>query len=539
MSSAPRTLSLHERYAVSRRCIGSASVISVAAILRLTASVQDAGQPFEALQRHLEARIDQALVAYPLLGYCVVNSRSKAPRWSAVLPTPTSKDVLHIGPTLGAQPHMKLLERSMLSEQASLVANTQLERGPLWKLVLQRVQGGSCLVVLSTDHVINDGRGTLNLFSLLLSSSPLPSPACDPIPPASDRLFDFAPSTSYMLGVVWQELVLPKLPLPRSIKVKLSGKVSWPASCPNDLVATPKDCAPALNVIVVSTPDLIAKLKNQARLHSEGGKPATIHAMLHHLALVALYAATTANGQQQVLGSCTPISLRDQPPATKRRSSTPTLPATTGNYVASYTENFRLSASSSFWHLINRFSLRLASRAGRSAAQQHMGLLAYIPDFESQPQNSNHDSVGKSPSSEIKFANGWEKFFATKTSSKQPFDSAINVSNLGPIHLSSPIPAYTLDSLTWSQSHTPQGDAFGLDVLSASPDSFSLALSSRPGAFKDAELHKTVGSFLQRLVVAFAKDDGKEGHEDKQRLDLSKDVTVGELTKFLVETQDT
>ncbi|GAC97858.1 expressed protein [Pseudozyma hubeiensis SY62] len=543
-SSSSRTLSLHERYASARRCVNSASVVCVAAILQLDpAQQEDTIQSFDALRRHLTQRIDHVLEQFPLLGYCVQASRSKTPRWAPVVPAPTSKDILHVGTPMFQQGTKSdtsaLLSKAILEEQLALPKTTQLEKGPLWRvqLVPIRTEQGdtsSCLLVLATDHVINDGRGTLNLFQLLLQSSPS-SPSHPPtaiaIPPASDKIFSFHPSASYLLGEVWRELILPKLPFPKKLKAKLKGPESWPASSPSlarkrrhsdleqpEVVRTPKECKPDLELVLVSSPRLISNIKalSKAHLHPKSRKPATIHSIIHTLSLVALYAAISRSHSSDVsqfklnLGSATPISLREEEsPSRKRSKKSPhqPLPVTSGNYVSSFASTYRLSARETFWTFTHRFSTSLSSPRGQRLAKQHMGLLAYIPDFETKPREEEdqvESALGGVSEWDGKYRNGWEKFFGDRASSSAPFDSALT-------------------------------------------ENLSIALSTRPDAFADNQLFQRFKRYLRRLVLDFAAENvtvekvksSQESHQEKKRikLDLTQDITFATLVTYLIASE--
>ncbi|SJX65810.1 uncharacterized protein SRS1_16365 [Sporisorium reilianum f. sp. reilianum] len=580
--TSPRNIGLHERYAVARRCVDSPSIVSAAAILRLVpdSKALNVDAAFSALRAHLAHRIDLALAQFPLLGYCVDAPRSKAPRWAPIRPAPTSSDILHIGPAISEGEASTLLSRAILAEQSALPAATQLDKGPLWRVHVSQVGGSAkCVVVLSTDHVVNDGRGTLNLFQMLLRADPLEGTA-QPIPPASDKIFNFKPSTGYMLGVVWQELILPKLPLGRKLKAKLRGPVSWPASpaasrATLDVARLPKTCPSTLDIMFVTAPHLISNLKALAQQHidrtSRTQKAATLHSIIHTLALAALYAAIAQSHSidaealtrfELVLTACTPISLREEERASKRRrgetlaraveSAAVPLPATTGNYVSSYTHDFRVRGSGGFWRCANWFAAHLASPRGRTLAKQHMGLLAYIPDFDAshKRKRTDEDEVEKSLGGlgADAYANGWEKFFGDKAASPTAFDSALTVSNLGLIDINNvAIPAdhahWAVDTATWAQSHTPQGEAFGIDLVGYAADeaqTLSIALSGRPTAFADAQLLDRFRSFLQRLVVAFAEGTpgklSQESQDARVQLDLSADPSFASLARFLISS---
>ncbi|SPO29845.1 uncharacterized protein UTRI_06118_B [Ustilago trichophora] len=653
MNTTTRAISLHERYAVARRAINSASIVSAAALLTLdgtttTTTTSGDDTAFNALRSYIEERIQLALATYPLLAHCLQQSRSKAPRWRPISPPPTAKDVLQVGAPLtldsSDDDNSQLLSRALLSQLNSLPQTTDYESTVLWRVQLHPIHQSTpiaahpqrALVILSTDHVINDGRGTLNLFQFLLLQQAPPSsflglsPQSN-IPPCSDEVFDFSPSARYMLGVVWQELILPKLPLPKPIKRKLRGSESWPCPHPShkkrlgfksDLShIQPNQAAPALDILFVSAPNLITNLKKLAKANvdprSASPKAATLHAIIHTLGLVAVYSAIAHSHKDHlpsavledfklVLGSVTPISLREEtsnavskksdffavessPPAVK-------LPFTSGNLVSSYADNFSLSGRETFWKCTNKFASDLASDKGRKLAKMHMGMLGYIPDFDISNKAIDVEKAKEGGG----YMNGWEKFFGEKQTSKTPFDAAFTVSNLGFLDLSklgipcSTIPKNNADNAdtakveqqllgqsptatatvpqahwkvtktTWAQSHTPQGEAFGVDVVGFSSSSsssssssdedkkqnLSVAISSRPAAFADPNLHKRFVAYFRTLILAFAADpntmlaakrggekpshDFTDRKEEKNVLDLTAgDPSFASLAKFL------
>lgn len=576
-----RPIGLHERYAVARRFIDSASLVAVAAILHLDApktSPIDYSLSFEALNSHLERRIDLLLPQYPLLGHCIRNARSRTPSFTPVTPAPTAKDILFVGTKLDetVEDEAKLLSQVLLAEQNALKSELDIEKGPLWRVRLHPIDQARCLVVLATDHVINDGKGTLNLFSMLLQSSDPAVKVGENVPQASDKVFNFKPSTRYMLGVVWKELILPKLPLPSKLKARLCGPASWPAE-PSpasgsrkrkaehalglDSTKSPKKCAPVLDVMLFSAPNLITNLKKLAKANidptSKAKKAATLHAIIHTLVLVSLYAAISPSSNAElVLETGTPISLREEAPPLKRRRNRSTtlplepavessgaaeLPVTTGNFVSNYNALFRIRPNDTFWHFTNRFATSFSSPSGRKLAKQHMGMLAYIPDFESEPSLEKGEM----------YRNGWEKFFGEKINSASPFDSALTLSNLGMMDTSMlSVEGWKVREVSWAQSKGPRGEAFGVDVVGfgdvGGEQKLSLALSSRPEAFADKELHQRFERYLRRLMLAFAADDvgrlengGKVSQESGVvGPDLRSDPTFASLAKYLALNEE-
>lgn len=570
--------------------------MTAAALLRLdstaatTVGPEDEASAFQALVSHLEQRIDTVLSQYPLLAHCVQSPRSRSPTWAPIVPTPTSKDILHVGPKINVthdaevRDMTKLLSKTLLEQQSVLSASTDLERGPLWRVQLNPVEGVCgqalpwCMVVLATEHVVNDGRGTLNLLQMLLQRAQPVPPQLTTIPPASDAIFDFKPSTGYMLGVVWQELVLPKLPLPRKITAKLRGSTSWPATASSasggaksDLVRPPKDCDPASHVILVSAPNLITNLKRLAQEHVEPKsgtkKAATLHAIVHTLALASLFAAiaqprmqakgTALDNLSLVMGTGTPISLRNEgfaaaqskkrgltlAPAVESARVDAPLPATTGNFVSSHVDTIEVHGGDTFWRLTNRFASNLSSLQARKVAKQRMGMLSYIPEFNKSAVG-DQDEADRAPATA--YANGWEKFIGDKVESATPFDAAFGVSNLGLIDVSqlgvecTEQRRWNVAVATWAQAPAPQGEAFCIDVvgLSGTPNHdqmLSVTISTRPAAFADAALHHRFYTYLNHLLLTFAahQPDPTPPTTSQTQLDLSTDPTFASLARFL------
>lgn len=583
--STTRSLGLHERYSVARRCVNSASIVTAVALLTLDSPTpqNDLSHTLQALERHLENRIEYALTQYPLLAHCVDSSRSRKPYYAPIVPHPTSKQILKLGDKIPAEQSEDvegLFAQTILDQEKSLLASTKLDQGPLWSVLIRHIEGTAdsppgCLVALSTDHVVNDGRGTLNLLRLLLSPQ---TPAFDPslattLPPASDKLFDFTPSLAYFLNIFVKELVIPNLPLPSSWKAKLLGPVAWPASplpgagVESQLARSPKTCEPALSILLLSAPKLITNLKQLAKRHigpkSGTKKAATLHAVVHTLALVALYAALAAphhyvNWEQfeVLVKSSTPISLRDDSPAAKGKrfftlspaveASSSGLPATSGNFVSSYSDDYRLHPKQTFWGMTNAFATSLASREGRDRSRWHLGMLKYIPDFD----NSHK------PGFDAEYVNGWEKFFHSRIHSDKPYEGAFTVSNLGLVELSSlgidcegGKGRWRVRKVSWAQSHTPMGEAFGVDIVGfttgEAEESLSLGISSRPTAFRDEGLYERFIRYLRRLVLAFAEDEEGEAGRRKfsqetgrEGLDLREDLEFSALARWLIQSDD-
>lgn len=559
-----RNLSLHERFSVSRRNVGFPPVVVAAAILELDV---DAGDSIAALGRELERKIEALFVQYPLLGCKVVDSRSRTPSWAPISPAPTAHDVLLISDMIpeDSGSNDDVLSRVLAAELASIRTTSDQQQDPLWRVCLTPLNPRQCIVNLTCDHVLNDGRGTLTLFQLLLkrdepeaniviNMAEKPIAQALHIPPASDKIFDFRPSTSYMVGVIFHELVLPVLPLPGWVKDKLRGPAAWPAtplqspeptpvSTRTVLKASPRECAPVTRVNLFTGANFINNLKRAAQSHIHTGsasgsnpKAASIHAVIHSLAMTALFAALASDhGAESALeelelcfGSETPVSLRHSPAdmpacsavcAQSGALNDPTLPATTGNFVSCFQYSTQVRGSDCFWTTTNGFARQLASKQGRKAAKHTMGMLAYIPDPRMAAPAAPHDVAEKHDvaqadaeagnSAAPAYRTGWEKFFGEKARSSTPFGSSVEISNLGLIDVGRATTRRKVVACAWAQFKAPVSSAFNMDVVGyTSPDdsttqTLAITLGARPTAFADADVFDRFQSNLVRLVNMF------------------------------------
>lgn len=631
-----RTLSLHERFSVSRRNVGFPPVVVAAAILELDA---DAGDSLATLAQELNHRIEALLEQYPLLGCKVVDARTRTPSWAPISPPPTARDILFTSSTAvedsGSSKADDILSKVLSAELASIRTPSDQQQGPLWRVCLTPLLNTQqCVVSLTCDHVINDGRGTFTLFQLLLKSdqhqpeannivinmAEKPSRSTLSIPPASDKIFDFRPSTSYMMGMIFHELVLPVLPLPAWVKDKLRGPAAWPATPlqtlstssaqPTVLKASPRECAPVTRVNLFTGPNFISNLKLAAQAHisvgsatsgssSGGAKAASIHAVIHSLAMTALFAALasehgsndTASLEELELcfGSETPVSLRHSTPDTPTCASLvcpstaaltvdgSNLPITTGNFVSCFQYSTQIRGSDCFWTTTNHFARQLASKNGRKAAKHTMGMLAYIPDARMTPPPSintadDDDKVALSEKHDIAqtqaeagnqtnthsppaYHTGWEKFFGEKARSSTPFGSSVEISNLGLIDLAHGGSSggrggrRKVVACAWAQFKAPVSSAFNMDVVgyntsssggAAQQQTLAITLGARPAAFADPTVFDRFQSNLVRLINLFGTTSHTSSADPTTVLPTptpaAEQVSFASLTRKLLST---
>lgn len=201
-------------------------------------------------------------------------------------------------------------------QQAGPLAD--MAQAPLWSVKVRSLgTSNSSLVSLTTHHVLNDGRGSAALFRAILSNSSddagLDTSLSQSLPPVSDSFLPIRPSWSYMVPIVFQELIVPRLPL--FLRPYFLSKPSWPTTLP---IRTKPLMAPK-RLRRVSLFDAVPRLK---RLGNVNGVK-TINTIVHTAAAVASYIVADAAVQ---LDSSTAIS---------ERGFKEGLPSIGGNFVSS------------------------------------------------------------------------------------------------------------------------------------------------------------------------------------------------------------
>lgn len=256
-------------------------------------------QPLDALEAHLTERISQLLVRAPLLSTHVHGARTQSPRFARRLSPPVSaSEYLSVGAATS-------LSNSELVRDEIGHASARVVEGPLWHVtLLPSPQGdGVTRVVLASNHVVVDGRGTANLFESLLSPTPLDQGRTVEmgLPERSDRILPMAPPLPYLLKVVFNELFLPRLP--GFLSRPLLPRASWPTDKPLPY----KPYTRERRLAGLSFPaEATAKLKHVANEH--GIK--TIQPLLQMAAAVASY--VVAGREKVLLAAGTPINVREK-----------------------------------------------------------------------------------------------------------------------------------------------------------------------------------------------------------------------------------
>lgn len=167
---------------------------------------------------------------------------------------------------------------------------------------------------VAIHHVLTDGKSAASLFQSLLSTSPLvidPSRATQLAP--VQNTVSIKPPLSYLLPIVFRELLLPRLP--KFIAGFFAEtKPAWPLLA--DLQHKPSTVSDdfGLDVLIFENDQTIAGLKRAA---ARTGLR-TINAVIHAAGLVALYVAITKSG----IVDATEVALKTGTPTSARKPDT-------------------------------------------------------------------------------------------------------------------------------------------------------------------------------------------------------------------------
>lgn len=352
----------------------------------------------------------------------------------------------------------------------------------LWRIV--RYTSDSSLqpgfLAVTINHVISDGKSGLALFNALLSA-----PDSDTVvvenssdkgfPPSMESIVDCRPGYGYMSKVIWNELVVPKLP--SFIADAVKQVPAWPGRPPSD-----REVHRSYRLVSLD-PSQTAKLKANGKRHGVD----TLHPILEMAAAVSLWLT---------FGACeiatnTPISLRDV-----SRGH----PIFTGNFSSNLESRISCSSTGNddFWQRAREFGMRLKSDAGRRQAISAMGMLAHIPD-------GLNDVPSDSPT-----PTGWETFLVDKMT-RAP-GASFEVSNLG----YTPLPQSTR-SVTFAQTANL---ALPVCINAIGHGSgLSLLIGWRAGAYAQGDLDG--GDFakvFENVLSLLARDEGDDAQDSNDRL---------------------
>lgn len=394
---------MYERYSVTRSNMGYRHPVTVLITYPSAASLPSTD--------FLTTRVAELQQHFPLLAAKILGRKTREPYFQQSAPS-TFADVVTRSTLTGEG---DLRESILASENIRTAAIEE----PGWHVALFESPGCAYLA-LSVDHAYLDGRGIFHLLDALLQPNidHLPFETLSNIAKLEDT-HDIRPGFTFIAGVIWTELIVPKLPL--FLQRYLATSPIWPYS----IAKTPTACSSGVTVVDLS-PRVIPALKKVGRAH----RVDTIHPIL----LVSLGLAVGKVVKAQALRVQTPGALRDTSLAHGY---------CTGGYVSSTV--IPITVSNAFWPTTVSVAKYLNSSSGKKRSLETIGSLAYIPD--PSPDISLRDTVRPT---------GWEKFFFDKM---QRGMDGLGVSNIGQVGL----PAGAAD-LVWSQAASPMGPALEVNI---------------------------------------------------------------------------
>ncbi|PWN53668.1 hypothetical protein IE53DRAFT_408510 [Violaceomyces palustris] len=466
-----RNLGLHERFCVSRHKLGEPPIVSLVAKIE--------GRLCQEIEDSFKRRVSELLLILPVLSCRISESDSSKPKFRRVQdelgPDDIYRSVDHPIFKSEVQPSFSCASSRILSEEIHSLGRVDIELGPLWRLTTYPSHAEkSFYVALTVHHVISDGQGSSNLLKTFLQDD-LPTRELltggteDCMPPISDQTEDMRPRLTFLLPIIFREIVLPKLPSFLSCWFD-SGK-TWPyfdvedsiARCSNpstrkkfrgNLNKKPIECLEkGRKVVHLSGKGLLADLKRESKRIGV----TTLHPVLHSCIMVSLISslsqeienvpisggegvpdvaeANTVEGTESEAkrNRVRPLNLRSETPISIRKPLESKHGLCHGNFVADleYSKSFELPTRGgeclsdqleTFHRLTLDYDHRLNSESGRRESLYNMGMLGYIPNGEKGPSSAEVEDRSWT---------GWERYFYEKSKGERPFRSSFGISNLG------------------------------------------------------------------------------------------------------------
>ncbi|WWD05323.1 hypothetical protein V865_003396 [Kwoniella europaea PYCC6329] len=457
-----RYLSLHERYSVCRRNSTFPAVVVV-----VVAYPNSSDLPSTSF---LEQQITELQQHFPLLYASVEGSRTTTPYFQSRKEVwPPSVILFHTTYTPLSDAKEELGE--VFCKEPDVLAKKQdFYSGPSWQVRLHTHPAHSrAYLTLAIDHIYNDGRGLIALLDCLLADdiSSLPYEKLFSIPRVEDTI-DMKPSLGYFLPIVFDKLLLPKLP--DFIQSYFKKSPTWPSTS----IRQGPIGLPAGQSIIAIPLDLLSKLKIVSKEH--GIK--TLHGLLKTIYMVGVWSVYRHTLTPFVIRGSTPRSERD-----------PKLghPLCTGNYVSSHKVDIPLKGDDKFWTIATKVSDNLIDPQLIKFGRMDMGMLAWVPDGEFDP-----------PHEDSRRATKWEDFFLTQAYSETPFNESFSFSNLGVTKLPK-----RAEDLIWGQEASPYAPPFNVTLISHE-GGLRLVTVWKEGSVAVKEevkqMEKAFGEVLRKLV---------------------------------------
>lgn len=458
MYSLTITVSLHERYSLCRRNIGFPPAITC-----LVTYPSSSHLPGEAELGH---RIDELLAHFPLLNAEVCGRDTREPYFAKKEIGWKTSDILRS--QTSANDEEKVLRDEIKRMEKQVIHE------PLWQ-VTRHVPSASDQrghITVSVQHELLDGMGLLRLTHALLAADISDLPYEGFGSPRMEDTINIQPAISFLLPVIWRELVLPKLPSWLSYYLRPSAV--WPESWRKH----PKDVDWDMTIVHIE-PAMLKSLRDKGRAHG-----CTVHSILTVAFGAAIWKALASSSQgTSYFKSSTPRNERD---------ASLGHPYLTNNYVASYEYTHAFTLATLFWREATALSSHIRSPAGIAAARGRMGMLRYLPD----------DPPAKS--SDPRRLTSWEGFYLDKfdNTEQNPYSASLAVSNLGRTSL----PPNAL-GIVWGQGAHPLDSPFALDVIGSEAGTEVFVTWREGSVVSREEVLKVKDCFLRildRLLVGTA-----------------------------------
>lgn len=296
---------------------------------------------------------------------------------------------------------------NILQKNGQKKSTDDLNSRPLWQVTIDTsLKKSTTYITLVADHLIVDGKGLSIFFDALLAKdvSQLPYEKLETIPRLEDTM-NIKPSLSFLLPMVWQHLILPRLPF--FIQRFFSTGATWPATHVRE---SPFNCSPGYSLLSIPA-DQMASLKQVARAHNI----LALHAVLKSIYALAIWSKFRHTLSPFRLTASTPRSERDYKLGHAYCM---------GNYVSSYQFDIQFTPGESFWVVAKNVFNYLMDPESIESARMRMGILEQVPDGVYDPPHADPHRPTK-----------WEDFFLNEAASEKPFGEALSFSNLGHVKL--------------------------------------------------------------------------------------------------------
>ncbi|KAK8858822.1 hypothetical protein IAR55_003052 [Kwoniella newhampshirensis] len=424
-----RLLSLHERYSLARRLCGSPPNVSMIVAYPSASSLPSI--------TFLEKRILELQEHFPTLDTRVDDERTIKPRITIRDQLWSPSDILGDGTYEPVeQDEEEQITRLLNTERRDAASEDfDFETEPLWKVTRYvhptKPDSATAYISMVTDHVLIDGRGLLLLVSALLADdiSALPYEKRENVR-ALENTIDVKPSIRYLLPIVFEKLLLPKLPA--FIQNYFHTTPCWPGK---EFRGVRSQVDSATSILFLPS-DLVSSVKSTAKAH--GVK--TLHPIIE-----AAYAAAIWTVWRYTISPFKFIA------ATPRSERDPSLGHAycTGNYVSENRITLDLHATDDFWIIAQRIANDLNDPNVRRNDRMAIGMISFIPDGLVVSDKPDPHKPTK-----------WEEFLLEDTSDDKPFEESISVSNVGYARL----PPRATD-MVWAQTSSRLGPPLAINAV--------------------------------------------------------------------------